>query len=118
MRRLLAGALTLAVLLACGTSLAYREPASTLRVSNYGLESAAVFFEQRRLGTVPPGQTECIELRALPDGGTVQLWWKQIAKDAVAMPPAAFSQHPGWSMVITTQPRYEVFSLQPAEPCK
>lgn len=91
----------------------------TVRVHNDGLAAVAVYEQGRsvRLGTVMPGQTECLEmdnasqerkrLIARPVGGG----------EATVSPAFDTDRGQGWSWSLANTPRLDRISLERAEPC-
>jgi hypothetical protein len=77
------------------------------------MEVLRVYDEFQLLGTIYPGETECIIIRR---ESVRNLRFRQITRTEYGPDFSPFSA-PGWTVTIRNTPWMDVLSLQPAEPC-
>lgn len=94
------------------------ESRATVQIENDGLAAVAVYESGRsaRLGTVMPGQTECLELSE--GSGDRRLVARPVGGGESAVSPAFEpADGDGWSWKLATTPRLDGISLVRSEPC-
>jgi hypothetical protein len=64
-----------------------------------------------------PGQTNCVRVGTVNEVRTMEVF-ALASTVAYYTPPENLMSAPGWILEIGQQPKYDVLSLRPAEPCK
>lgn len=107
----------LALLIGCAppTSLSsVTELPPTLEVENSSIDTYKIYSNGNRVGTVMPGRTECIKLRAPED---VIITVSAVGGDSYNAPKINVRESRFWRMVISMNPRIDIYTLSPSTPC-